>query len=273
MPKSRIGEGIGELNSVIFSAADIEMIKGDPVSRRNYINLEISQIFPAYIQNYANYKKTLTQRNNILKDIKNNIRESYDLLDVLDIQLSIWGAELISKRQEFINKINLYSKEIYNITSDENSGFDIKYLSNPYNEAWDKNSLRENIMAHLKEKRDTDIKMGTTVTGPHRDDISIKINNYPVKYYGSGGEMRSAAFALKMSEIEIIKEVWEEYPIVLLDDLMSELDINRREKAVEIAQKNCQVFITTTHLDNISYNKEETSLYYLEKGKLAGEEL
>lgn len=266
--KSRISDAIGELNSIVFSSDDMEMIKGEPVTRRNYMNLEISQIYPMYINEYASYKKVLIQRNNILKDIKNNIRQSYDILDVLDIQLAVWGARLIGRRKEFISKINSYAKEIYNEITDRNSDFNIVYQPNPKTDTFDESQLRQYISDQIQAKKDLDLKMGTTHTGPHRDDIDIKINNMSVKNFGSGGEIRSAAFAIKMAEIEIVKEIREEYPIVLLDDLMSELDCDRREKAVQIAGKNCQIFITTTHLDDINYDKNSTSIYYLEKGSL-----
>ena len=110
--------------------------------------------------------------------------------------------------------------------------------------------------------------MGTSTVGPHRDDLEIKVNGLNVKNYGSGGEMRSSAFALKMAEIELIKETVGEYPIVLLDDFMSELDYNRREKALETVKNECQVFITTTHLDNMNYNSNETAIYNINKGNL-----
>lgn len=266
--KSRINDGIGELNSVIFSSADMEMIKGDPCIRRNYLNLEISQIYPVYSREYANYKKILLQRNNILKEIKNNIRESYDILDILDIQLAFWGSKLIIRRNDFANKINKAAGEIYNEISDRKSDFRIIYQSNPKTEFYDEKSLQAFMLEQIKSKKDTDIKMGTTVTGPHRDDIEIKINNMPVKNYGSGGEIRSASFAMKMAEIDIVKEIKEEYPIVLLDDLMSELDLERRKKSIEIAGKNCQIFITTTHLDDVVFNKEISQIYYLSDGCL-----
>lgn len=266
--KNRISDAIGELNCIVFSSDDMEMIKGEPVTRRNYMNLEISQIYPLYVNEYASYKKVLIQRNNILKDIKNNIRQSYDILDVLDIQSAVWGAKLIGRRKEFISKINTYAKEIYNEITDKDYNFEIVYQPNPKTDISEENQLRQYILNQIQLKKDLDLKIGTTHVGPHRDDIDIKINNMSVKNFGSGGEIRSAAFAMKMAEIEIVKEIREEYPIVLLDDLMSELDCDRREKAIKIAGKDCQIFITTTHLDGINYDKNSTNIYYLANGSL-----
>ena len=269
--KTKIKDVIGELNCVIFSEEDIEMIKDEPQSRRNFMNLEISQMFPLYTEEYANYKRTLLQRNNTLKDIKNNIRPSYDILDILDLQLSIYGTKLLIRRKKFIEEIAPLSSEIYNIISDKVGDFSLKYSSNPNIEIKDEASTQRALFEQILAKRDMDLRLGTTNVGPHRDDLEIKINNLPVKNYGSQGEGKSAAFAIKMAEINIIKNITGEYPVVLLDDLMSELDYERREKTMKIAGENCQIFITTTHLDKLDYNPENTSIYYIKEGSLLKE--
>ena len=266
--RTKIKDVVGELNCVIFSGEDIEMIKSEPQSRRNFLNLEISQIYPLYAEEYANYKRTLFQRNNILKDIKNGVRPSYDILDILDLQLSLYGSKLLMRRKYFTDKIIPLSKEIYNIISDKKSDFSLKYTPNPHIDIIDEISTQRALFEQITAKRDTDLKLGTTSVGPHRDDIDIKINGLLVRNYGSQGEGKSSAFALKMAEIDIIKEITGEYPVVLLDDLMSELDYERREKAVKITGENCQIFITTTHLDKMEYNSEETSVYYIDNGNL-----
>lgn len=266
--KSKIGDAIGELNAVIFSVNDLEMIKGDPSKRRNFLNLEIGQTNPIYLQDYVYYKKTLQQRNDILKDIKENVRSSYDILDVLDIQLSTYGSKLIMRRKDFINKLSINANRIYNEISEKEGEFSIKYLCNPRYDYDTIEDIKNSFFEILKNKREIDIKSGTTNSGPHRDDIDIRVKNLPVRNFGSGGEIRTCAYALKMSEIDIIHSITGEYPVVLLDDLMSELDYKRREKSLYIAKENSQIFVTTTHLDNVNYNENETSIYYLENGNL-----
>ena len=266
--KQKIADSIGEFNSVIFSSSDIEMIKGEPGIRRNFLNLEISQIYPLYANELAAYKKTLLQRNNILKDIKNEIRDSYDILDILDLQLSIWGAKLIKRRESYINKISLYSKDMYNQITNEKNNYSLKYLSNIKDDKLSAEDTQNALLEQIKAKKDTDIKYGTTTIGPHRDDMEILVNNLPVKFFGSSGEQRSSAFAIKLAEINIIREITGEYPIVLLDDIMSELDYLRRKQAIDIASKNSQTFITTTHLDNDDYLNGDIRIYNVKNGEI-----
>jgi len=265
----KTSEMIGVLNNVIFTPDDLKIIKGSPVERRKFINIDISQIKPKYKYLLNNYKKVITARNNILKNYYTN-SQNKDIINIWNDYLINIGTDLIWYRNEYINKLKNYAVNIYSDLSGKKEIFDISYSCNVGNVTnMDKNSIKEIFREKLNWNMDHEIQKGTTLYGPHKDDIIIKINNKECKYFASQGQQRSAILALKLSEIEIIKEEVGEYPILLLDDVLSELDNKRKGYLINYI-KGIQTVITTTDDNDLKMLTQEYDkmFYYINDGKI-----
>ncbi len=222
----------GHFCAVVFSPDDLSLIKGGPNERRKFIDLTIGQIYPRYISILKNYNKALLQRNKIIKDYKYD--KSLDiLLDVFEKEIAENGEKIIKYRENIINKLSLPFEKIYSDLSEQKEKATIKYKPN------EKGNLREK----LKEKRKEDSLVGFTGIGPHRDDIEFLLNNINARLFASQGQQRSIVLSIKLSFAEIFKNISGEYPVCLLDDVMSELD-EKRQNYIINQIKNMQVFIT-----------------------------
>lgn len=248
----KLSELIGNINIVIFTPDDMNILKEGPSKRRRFLDMMISQVKPNYIHILNNYLKTLEQRNNYLK--QNNINET--MIEVWDEKLVEYGYLIYKYRNEFIEKI---SEKITNIHKEiANEDISIKYISDCSNKEEFKNKLKKNITIDK-------IKKYTSV-GCHRDDFKVFINNKEVNIYGSQGQSRTAILSLKLSELEVINDEIGEYPILLLDDFMSELDETRIKNFLKRV-KNIQVIITCTKKINI----ENCKFFKVENGKIINE--
>lgn len=234
LPIDRISELLGIINVVIFSPEDLSLVKDGPKERRNFIDRELSQLRPKYYGALNDYYKNLAQKNNLLK----NKEIDPLLLDVYDEQLARYGLEIINFRQDFINKISRIANENHYKISSRKENLTIDY------EKSIEASSRDEYYQALKETRERDIQRGTSSKGIHRDDLKIEINGIDLRTYGSQGQKRSAAISLKLSEIELIYEMRGEYPLVLLDDIFSELDRERQIMLLD-SIKHTQTFVTT----------------------------
>ena len=235
------------LNVVFFSPEDLNIIKRGPADRRRFIDMELCQLSKIYVDNLINYNKILAQRNKLLKDISFNVdkKELLQSLDIWDIQLIHYGSEVIKYRKEFIAKLNIYIKDIHSSITGEKESLYINYDLNIDTGQYEKAVLKT---------RDNDIKYKMTSVGPHRDDISFFIKNagkdIDLKYYGSQGQQRTAALSLKLAEIELVKKSINDYPILLLDDVFSELDVSRQKRLIK-SIKHLQTIITSTGIDDL----------------------
>ena len=246
IPVKKISEIVGKINIVLFSPEDIEILRNEPIKRRKFLNIMISQLRPMYIHIMSEYNKSLEQRNNYLKQIKYE-NKSKNNLEIWDEQLVKLGTKIYEYRKEFIEKINKKIKEIHSKITDNKENIEIKYKTN---------ISKENYLKKLKENIDLDIQKGYTSIGIHRDDFEIIINGKNVAIYGSQGQQRSSIISLKLAEAEVIYDEIEEYPVILLDDFMSELDKKRIHGFIKNI-KNNQVIITCTEkirLDTMVYN-------------------
>ena len=246
----KLSELLGNLNIVIFTPDDINILKNGPEERRRFLNVMISQLRSGYVYHLNNYMKTLEQRNNYLKS-SNSINE--EMLEIWDEKLAEHGEKIYSYRKEFIEKIKEKVKDIHSkVTSEE---IKLHYIS----DCEDKNKFLEK----LKQTRNIDREKGYTTKGIHRDDFKVFINGEEVKIYGSQGQNRTAILSLKLAELQVIYEDVGEYPILLLDDFMSELDEKRITKFLESIE-NIQVIITCTKDIKIENSKS----YKIENGKV-----
>lgn len=252
----KLSELLGNINIVIFTPDDINILKGGPQNRRRFLDIMISQLKPNYIYNLNLYLKTLEQRNNYLRQIREENKEE-NLLDIWDEKLAEYGNIVYKYRNEFINKIKNKIKKIHSEITDNKEEIEIEYKT----ECEDKN----NFLNLLKQRRKLDIIKGFTTKGVHRDDFVIYINNKQLDVYGSQGQHRTAILSLKLSELNIIKDELGENPILLLDDFMSELDNKRRKHFLEKIN-NTQVIITCTEKLNIE--NKNILIYNVKEGKV-----
>ena len=234
----RATELYGLLNVIFFSPEDLSIIKNGPAERRRFMDLELCQISRLYYQNLASYNKILNQRNNLLKQIYYN-KSLIDTLDVWNIQLVDYGSKIIKERKNFIDMMNDIICDIHSRLTGGREKLEIVY---------EYNVNENNFEDVLREKLETDLKYSSTQAGPHRDDISFLINGIDARKYGSQGQQRTVALSLKMAEIKLVKKIISDNPILLLDDVMSELDTDRRNALIDEI-KDIQTIITCTGYD------------------------
>lgn len=245
---NNISEYIGYLNVVMFCPEDLNIIKGSPSERRKFLDTNISQIRPDYLKSLIIYRKLLRQRNEILKNINDN-KYDYDLLMIVTKEMAKEAKRIVLSRLKFIDKLNPYLKEKALIISDHQETSEIRYLSNLDFHNYEKEFI---------EAIDSDIFARTTTKGPHRDDFSIEINAFNLAIYGSQGQQRTIALAIKLAVADLIKETSDNL-IIILDDVFSELDINRQNEILRVLNQANQIFITTTTVENLSASVLEDS--------------
>ena len=242
----KLSELLGNLNIVIFTPDDINILKGGPQNRRRFLDIMISQLRPNYMHILNLYLKTIDQRNKYLKQIKEENKDE-KLLEIWDEKLAEYAIKIYEYRKEFIDKIIEKIKIIHNKITNGKEEIELEYLTECIN--------KEKYLYLLKERRKLDIIKGFTTKGIHRDDFMIYINKKEINIYGSQGQNRTAMLSLKLAELQVIYDEIGEYPILLLDDFMSELDKNRRKNFLENI-KDTQVIITGTEkldIENLKY--------------------
>lgn len=252
----KLSELLGNINVVIFTPDDINILKGGPQNRRKFLDIMISQLKPNYMHNLNLYLKTLEQRNNYLRQIREENKDE-KLLEIWDEKLAEYAVTISKYRNEYMEKIQEKIKKIHNEITDGREEIEIEYITECDN--------KENFLNLLKSRRKLDIIKGFTTKGVHRDDFVIYINKKRLDIYGSQGQHRTAILSLKLSELNIIEEEIGEYPILLLDDFMSELDQKRRNHFLEKID-NTQVIITCT--DKIDIENKNILIYNVKDGNV-----
>lgn len=256
----KLSELLGNINSIIFSPDDMGILKDGPQKRRKFLNMLISQLRPRYLFNLNDYNKTLEQRNNYLRQIKYENKPK-NMIDIWNEKLANHAQIIYEYRREFVDKILKKIVDIHKNITNNSEEIKINYISDFKN--------KEEHIRKLNEKLNKDIERGYTSTGIHKDDFEVYINGKNINLYGSQGQFRTAILSLKLSELYVIYDEIGEYPILLLDDFMSELDEKRRKKFVENIT-DAQVILTGTHkliLENFDYN-----IYNVKDGQVKNEE-
>lgn len=233
---------IGEFSAVVFSPVHLTLVKGGPGERRKFLDTAISQLKPKYSVTLANYNKAVTQRNIILKDCCFH-SELQDLLEAWEERVAFYGSEIIRQRIGYVNALSRFCEDIYGGISSKKEKLSVSYREDCSAFGKDKQEIYDNLKNLLFASRRNDIPTGFTSIGPHRDDLSIEIDGVAARSFGSQGQQRSAALALKLSEAAVVKDFTGEQPVALLDDVMSELDLSRQNYILNHI-KNWQVFIT-----------------------------
>lgn len=256
IPIRRAVDLLGIINIVFFSPEDLNIIKSGPAERRRFMDMELCQLDKIYVHNLVNYNKVLIQRNKLLKDIGFNPYLA-DTLDVWDEQLISYGNELIKIRRNFVNNLNSIIYDIHGKLSGNKEQLTLVY---------EPSAEEKDFKRLLTESRDRDIRQKTTGYGPHRDDINFMLGDMDVRKYGSQGQQRTCALSLKLSEIELVRLVTGDNPILLLDDVFSELDANRQNYLLDSID-NVQTIVTCTGLDEfINYRFHLDKVFYVKDG-------
>ncbi len=259
----RTSEYISNINTIMFCPDDLEIIKGPPNGRRYFLNIEIGQFYNNYLKILNKYNKVLKNRNEYLKSIKKFDNIYFDILTNELIKLNI---EIINYRNNFIDKINFYIKKIY---KDLVGSDDIFVQYETFVEIEENNKMERSIKNKYEKIKYQELQQATTLIGIHRDDFSIYINNVKINNYGSQGQHRIAILCFKLAEVEMMKETKFVKPILLLDDIFSELDSDKKNNIIKYIDNDLQVFITSTDINNISENLiNNASIFYVNAGKV-----
>ncbi len=237
---------MGLLNVVFFSPEDLSIIKDGPAERRRFADMELCQLDSFYLYNLNHYNKIIGQRNKLLKDMYFQ-PELKETLNIWDSQLVSFGSKIIERREQFVKQLGDIIFDIHKKLSGGKEELVIAYEPDVSIEDFDK---------QMKYNQDKDIRLKQTTTGPHRDDFSFVVNGVDIRKYGSQGQQRTAALSLKLSEIELVKKISKDTPVLLLDDVLSELDSNRQNYLLN-SIGNIQTIITCTGLDEFINNRFE----------------
>lgn len=265
VPVRKARDYLGFVNCVLFSPEDLQIVKEGPAERRKFIDTELCQLDKIYLNSFLQYKKVLEQRNQLLKDIAFS-PQLYDTLDAWDEQLIRYGSEIIGRREEFIEELSEITLPIHQKLSGQRERLRTGY---------EKNVSAEDFREELRKSRDKDLKTKTTNVGPHRDDVSFILTTenegeemLDARIYGSQGQQRTCALSIKLAEIQLVEKRTGDKPVLLLDDVLSELDLFRQQYLLE-SISDIQTIITCTGLTElISHPFEKSRVYDVEKGRI-----
>lgn len=254
----KAAELIGLLHIVFFSPEDLRIIKDGPSERRRFMDMELCQLDKTYLHDLTQYNRIVEQRNRLLKDIQENAALA-DTLDLWDEQILAYGLRIIEKREAFIREVNEIAEEIHRELT--GGAEELRLIYEP-------NVTAEDFAAKLKDNRRRDIRMGMTGNGPHRDDFAFMEREIDLRQFGSQGQQRTCALSLKLAEIELVRRRIGENPILMLDDVLSELDVNRQNLLLGRIG-SLQTFITCTGLDELMRGRVRLDrLFRIEKGRI-----
>lgn len=238
IPIRKASDLFGIVTIIFFSPEDLNIIKNGPSERRRFMDMELCQLHKIYMQDLTNYNHILNQRNKLLKDISFNPKLE-ETLEIWDIQLVMYGKKIIERRKIFIEELQEILLPVHEKLTGNREKIDLVYEPNVEEDEFEKKLFQE---------REKDLRFKMSSIGPHRDDFSVKVNGIDIRKFGSQGQQRTAALSLKLSEIQIAKKIIKEEPVLLLDDVLSELDSNRQNYLLQSID-NLQTLITCTGLD------------------------
>ena len=263
IPIKKASELFGIINVIVFSPEDLNLIKSGPAERRRFLDLELCQLNKLYVHDLVQYNRVVVQRNKLLKEMEGR-PEQKDMLDIWDLQLLRYGRELIQIRGEFIKDLNALIHDIHVHLSGGREELILQY---------EPNVTAERFEETLAKNRVQEIRQKMTLTGPHRDDLNFIVNGTDIRRFGSQGQQRTAALSLKLAEIELVKRTIKDYPILLLDDVLSELDSKRQEHLLSEID-HIQTMITCTGLDDFVNSKfRMDKIFRIVEGTVEREEL
>lgn len=263
---TRLSEVIGQLNAVLFDSGDLEIIRGEPSVRRRFLDLEIAQTSPRYVLALGSYRKTLEQRNRLLRDLRDGRipGSARDSLPAWNESLAQHGARLIERRRLFLERLAQIAAEMHRTLSDERDDLQVTYLpSFAIDGLTEASDIQRRFLEELALVMGEETARGTTVRGPQRDDIAFLVNGQDCRLFGSQGQQRTVALSLKLAERQLIEELVGEPPLLLLDDVLSDLDDARRGLLFDLtARAGSQTFLSCTNLRAFSKGVLERAVVY-----------
>lgn len=264
-PISKMSQLIGRINAIYFSPDELKLIKECPEDRRKFIDVSLCQMSKSYFFKLSNFNKALNERNKLLK--QSNISYINKTIGIWNESFAKFCAEVISERIKFVKILEPFVKTAHNYLTNNEEKIQIKYVSvNNGKEDEIDGEIKQFILKRLEENFEKDIKLKYTTVGAHRDDLKILINDKDVRIFGSQGQQRTTALSLKLAELEVFKTYNNDYPILLLDDVLSELDRERQNKLLNFNQ-DVQTIITTTHIDEM-LKLPESKVIKISNGKV-----
>lgn len=262
LKQNKLSDYIGQMTVVFFAPEDLQLVKGSPALRRKFMDIDLGQIKPLYLSDLSTYNHILKQRNSYLK-ATDNVDTVF--LSVLDEQLADYGSRVIKHRLDFVKALSVEADKNHHSISNQLEHLTIDYVSTV--SFTDLSTLKEDFVKQLSSNHQRDLFKKNTSIGPHRDDLTFTINGIKADFC-SQGQHRSLILSLKMAEIELFKQHTGDYPILLLDDVMSELDNNRQLKLLQGIKEHVQTFITTTSLDHLKHLPEDLKIFHIEQGTI-----
>lgn len=274
LEQARLSSYIGQLNAILFAPEDLSLVKGAPSIRRRFMDMEFSQMSSKYLYNASQYRSLLRQRNKYLKQLKYGQQHDQVLLDVLSDQLAAYGAEIVVARWHFLRQLEKWAADLHYQISLNAEKLRLVYATQLQVTAETTvDAAYQQLLAVYQENKQREIEQGSTMFGPQRDDLRFMVNGKNVHSFGSQGQQRTTALAVKLAEIDLMKEQTGEYPLLLLDDVLSELDTIRQTHLLTAIQNKVQTFLTTTSLSDVARQLiNEPTIFNIENGTLTKEE-
>jgi DNA replication and repair protein RecF len=268
--QQKLSQYVGNMNVVMFAPEDLNLVKGSPQIRRRFIDMEIGQVSPIYLHDMSQYQKILQQRNHYLKMMQIQKKSDEAMLEILTDQFIQVAAKIVLKRFEFIHLLEKWAKPIHTGISRGLETLKIEYKpSVDVSEEQELSKMVERFESKFADVRKREVDRGVTLFGPHRDDLLFYVNDRDVQTFGSQGQQRTTALSIKLAEIELIHSEIKEYPILLLDDVLSELDDYRQSHLLNTIQGKVQTFVTTTSVEGIDHQTlKEAATFTVEKGAI-----
>ncbi|GAB6092989.1 DNA replication/repair protein RecF [Furfurilactobacillus curtus] len=253
LEQARLSRYVGQLNVILFAPEDLELVKGSPSVRRHFIDQEFGQMSPKYLYNAGQYRTILRQRNNYLRQLQRKQAKDLVFLGVLSDQLAAFGAELVVARLTFLKQLEKWAQGVHEVISQAREQLTFDYINQiKAAPGASVESLYQAYQTAFERQQQKEIEQGTTLIGPHRDDLHFLVNGKNVQTFGSQGQQRTTALSVKLAEIDLMKAITGEYPVLLLDDVLSELDDARQTHLLRSIQDRVQTFLTTTSLSGIT---------------------
>ncbi|WP_019243406.1 MULTISPECIES: DNA replication/repair protein RecF [Bacillus] len=268
--QQRLSQYVGNMNIVMFAPEDLNLVKGSPQTRRRFIDMEIGQVSPIYLYEYTQFQKILQQRNHYLKMLQTKKQTDLAMLDILTEQFIQYAVKIIEKRFQFLSLLQKWAEPIHKGISRNLETLQIRYKpSVDVSESMDLSKIVEEYKEKFVKIKQREIDRGVSLFGPHRDDLVFMVNDRDVQTFGSQGQQRTTALSLKLAEIELIHSEIGEYPILLLDDVLSELDDYRQSHLLNTIQGKVQTFVTTTSVEGIDHiTLQEASTFEVVHGSM-----
>lgn len=270
--QKKLSSYIGQLNVILFAPEDLSLVKGTPQLRRKFLDMEIGQIDSVYLYNLVQYQQVLKQRNQYLKQLAEKKQTDPLYLDILTEQLVTFGSKILWTRINFVKKLEYWANQLHQLISQEKETLTLHYDATVAFEEANLADIEAAYSQAFAAIRAKELFRQMTLIGPHRDELVFFINGKNVQTYGSQGQQRTTALSVKLAEIDLMKAETGEYPILLLDDVMSELDDSRQVHLLEAIEGKVQTFLTTTTLEHVRDKMTvQPAIYYVNQGKLEGE--